>query len=182
MTSDGVGGAAGAAGAAGAGGEAGKAGEVGEAAVTTISSRELTHYVGASFSSPAAIAVTRELVLAFATLTGADHWMHVDAERAAASPLGRATVPGLLTLSLGARLEKQILRVQASDAVFYGFDRVRFPAPMFVGAPLRLEVEIISATSSPDSVRAVFRHRFWSSGAKPVCVAEQNVRYTHDQP
>jgi acyl dehydratase len=179
VTSDGVGGAAGA---AGAGGEAGKAGEVGEVAVTTISSRELTHHVGASFSSPAAIAVTRELVLAFATLTGADHWMHVDAERAAASPLGRATVPGLLTLSLGARLEKQILHVQASDAVFYGFDRVRFPAPMFVGAPLRLEVEIISATSSPDSVRAVFRHRFWSSGAKPVCVAEQNVRYTHDQP
>ena len=185
MTSDGVGGAAGAVGdggEAGKAGEVGEVGEVGEAAVATISSRELTHHVGASFSSPDAIAVTRELVLAFATLTGADHWMHVDAERAAASPLGRATVPGLLTLSLGARLEKQILHVQASDAVFYGFDRVRFPAPMFVGAPLRLEVEIISATSSPDSVRAVFRHRFWSSGAKPVCVAEQNVRYTHDQP
>lgn len=154
----------------------------GEAAAATISSRELTHHVGASFSSPAAISVTRELVLAFAELTGADHWMHVDAERAAASPFGRATVPGLLTLSLGALLEKQILHVQASDAVFYGFDRVRFPAPMFVGAPLRLAVEIISATSSPDSVRAVFRHRFWSSGAKPVCVAEQNIRYTHDQP
>ncbi len=51
-----------------------------------------------------------------------------------------------------------------------------------VGARLRLEVEIISAENSPDSVRAVFRHRFWSSGAKPVCIAEQSIRYTHDQP
>jgi acyl dehydratase len=153
----------------------------GEAAAATISSRELTRHVGASFSSLAAILVTRELVLAFAELTGADHWMHVDAERAAAGPLGRATVPGLLTLSLGARLEKQTLHVQARDAVFYGFDRARFPAPMFVGAPLRLAVEIISAENSPDSVRAVFLNRFWSSGATPVCVAEQNIRYTHDQ-
>jgi acyl dehydratase len=169
-----------AAGGAGAG-EAG-AGEAAVAAVATISSRELTRHVGASFSSPASISVTRELVLAFAALTGADHWMHVDAERAAASPLGRATVPGLLTLSLGARLEKQTLRVQAGDAVFYGFDRVRFPASMFVGAPLRLAVEIVSAEDdSPDAVQAVFLNRFWSSGAKPVCVAEQKIRYTHDQ-
>ena len=149
------------------------------AAARTISSRELIHYVGASFSPREAISVTSELVLAFAALTGADHWMHVDPERAAASPLGRATVPGLLTLSLGARLEKQTLRVQASDAVFYGFDRVRFPTPMFVGAPLRLAVEIVSAEDSPDAVQAVFLNRFWSSGAKPVCVAEQKIRYTH---
>ena len=158
-------------------------GAAGEAAVATISSRELTRHVGASFSSPAAIWVTRELVLAFAELTGADHWMHVDAERAAASPLGRATVPGLLTLSLGARLERQTLRVRARDVVFYGFDRVRFPAPMFVGAPLRLAVEIVSADdSSPDAVQAVFLNRLWSSDAKPVCIAEQKIRYTHDQP
>jgi acyl dehydratase len=108
--------------------------------------------------------------------------MHVDAERAAASPLGRATVPGTLTLSLAALLEREVIVVRCADAVFYGFDRVRFPAPMFVGDPLRLEVEIISAQDGPDMAQAVFRHRFWSSGPKPVCVAEQTVRYTHEQP
>lgn len=146
---------------------------------TTISSRELAHHVGATFSADHSIDVTREMVLAFAALTGADHWMHVDAERASASPLGRATVPGTLTLSLAARLEPQLLVVRCADAVFYGFDRVRFPAPMFVGDPLRLAVEIISAQDGPHAVQASFRHRFWSSGPKPVCVAEQCVRYTH---
>lgn len=151
-------------------------------AVPAIGSRELAGRVGSAFSSPYTVAVTRALVLDFAGLTGANHWMHTDDARAAASPLGRATVPGLLTLALGALLEPHVLLVRAEDAVFYGFDRVRFPAPMFVGDRLRLEIEIISAEDSAGSVRAVFRNRFWSAGAKPVCVAEQNVRYTHEQP
>jgi acyl dehydratase len=150
-------------------------------AASTISSRELVRHVGTTFSSPHSIVVTRDRVLAFAELTGADHWMHVSAERANASALGRATVQGLLTLSLAALLERQVLVVRSSDAVLYGFDHVRFPAPMFVGDPLRLEVEVVSAEDLGDSVRAVFGHRFQSSGPKPVCVAEQRVRYTHDE-
>lgn len=90
-------------------------------------------------------------------------------------------MPGLLPLSLGARLERHVLLVRSSDAVFYGFDRVRFPAPMFIGDPLLLEVEIVSAEDLDNSAQAVFRHRFRSSGPKPVCVAEQKVRYTHDE-
>jgi acyl dehydratase len=148
-------------------------------AATTIGSRELVHRVGATFHGDHSIDVTRAMVLTFAALTGADHWMHVDAERAAASPLGRATVPGTLTLSLAARLEPRLLVVRCADAIFYGFDRVRFPAPMFVGDPLRLEVEIMAAENGPDAVHATFRHRFWSAGPKPVCVAEQSVRYVH---
>jgi acyl dehydratase len=151
-------------------------------AVPAVSSRELVYHVGSAFCAPYTVAVTRALVLDFAALTGANHWMHTDDERAAASPLGRATVPGLLTLSLGALIEPHVLLVRAADAVFYGFDRVRFPAPMFVGDPLRLEIEVISAENSVSSVRAVFRYRFWSSGPKPVCVAEQNIRYTHEDP
>jgi acyl dehydratase len=150
-------------------------------ATPTISSRELAHHTGAAFSSAHSIVVTRERVLAFAALTGANHWMHVDADRAAASPLGRPTVPGLLTLSLGALLEPHVLEVRSGDAVFYGFDRVRFPAPMFVGDRLRLEVEIVSADDLGHAVQAVFLHRFRSSGPKPVCVAEQKVRYAHDE-
>jgi acyl dehydratase len=155
-------------------------GSAATAPALVISSRELAHRTGATFSSPYSIVVTRERVLAFAELTGADHWMHLDPDRAAASTLGRATVPGLLTLSLGALLEPHVLQVGSSDAVFYGFDRVRFPAPMFIGDRLRLEAEILSADDLGHSVQAVVRHRFWSAGPKPVCVAEQKIRYTHD--
>lgn len=146
---------------------------------TSIRSRELARHVGMTFSSEHTVVVTERLVQQFAEMSGADHWMHTDAARAGAGPLGRATVQGLLTLSLGALLEQHVLVVESANAVFYGFDRVRFPAPMFVGDPLRLEVNIVSADEADDGVQATLRHRFVSAGPKPVCVAEQIVRYAH---
>jgi acyl dehydratase len=150
--------------------------------VTVISSRALARHVGERFSSPFSIEVDQERVRAFADLTGGDHWMHVDVERAAASPLGRTTVQGLLTMSLGVLLQRQVLVIESADSVFYGFDRVRFPAPLFTGDELRLEVEILIAEERPGSVRAGFRQHFWSGGEKPVCVVEQSVRYFHEGP
>jgi len=50
-----------------------------------------------------------------------------------------------LTLSLGAALQKHVLVVKSANAVAHGFDRVRFPAPMFVGDHLRLEIVLVSA-------------------------------------
>ncbi|OAA27461.1 acyl dehydratase [Frankia sp. EI5c] len=148
-------------------------------APASVDSRELARHVGAAFLAEPPLLVTPELVGRFATMTGADHWMHVDQERARASPLGRATVQGLLTLALGAELEKRALAVRASDAVFHGFDRVRFPAPMFVGDPLGLRVEILAAEELDGAVRVRLRHTFSSLGPRPVCVSEQAVRYVH---
>ena len=150
--------------------------------VPTINSRHLVAHVGATFTSPFSIEVDQERVCSFASLTGGDHWMHVDVERAALSPLGRTTVQGLLTMSLGVLLQRQVLLIESADAVFYGFDRVRFPAPMFTGDRLRLEVEILAAEGRADSVLASFRQHFWSSAAKPVCVVEQSIRYFHEEP
>jgi acyl dehydratase len=147
--------------------------------VTTISSRELVGAVGRSFCSDYSITVTQELVWEFAATTGASHWMHTDPQRATASPLGRPTVQGLLTLALGAHLEPHVLAVEAADAVFYGFDRVRFPAPLFVGDDLRLEIEVVAVEVLGDGVQATTRRRFWSAVAKPVCVADEIVRYRH---
>ncbi|MBE3204048.1 MULTISPECIES: MaoC/PaaZ C-terminal domain-containing protein [Parafrankia] len=146
---------------------------------TSLDSRELARHVGAVFVAEPALVVGPDLVREFATMTGADHWMHVDQERARASPLGRATVQGLLTLSLGAELERRALAVRASDAVFYGFDRVRFPAPMFVSDPLGLRVEILAVEEVGGAVQARLRHTFTSVGPRPVCVSEQNIRYIH---
>jgi hypothetical protein len=36
-------------------------------------------------------------------------------------------------------------------------------------------------TISSRELADVFRHRFWSSGPKPACVAEQTVRYSHER-
>jgi acyl dehydratase len=84
--------------------------------------------------------ITQELVDRFDLLTGHPHWLHLDKERAKSeSPFGAPVAPAFLTLSLlpllfpGNRIERG-----NRLALNYGFDRVRFTAPVLVGDDIRL--------------------------------------------
>jgi acyl dehydratase len=82
--------------------------------------------------------VTQEQVNAFADATGDHQWIHVDAERAASGPFGTTIAHGFLTLAMLPVLTREIYRIEnLTMAVNYGLDRVRFPAPVPVGARIR---------------------------------------------
>lgn len=82
--------------------------------------------------------MTQEEVNAFADATGDHQFIHVDPERARETPFGGTIAHGFLTLSLVAPITQDLLRVSdAGMAVNYGLDRVRFPAPLPVGAQWR---------------------------------------------
>ncbi|MEO6859699.1 MAG: MaoC family dehydratase [Solirubrobacteraceae bacterium] len=87
----------------------------------------------------------QERVNRFADLTDDHNFIHVDVERAKASPFGGTIAHGYLTLSMAAPITMQLLQV--SDAVAgvnYGLDKVRFPAPLRVGAEWRGGAELLS--------------------------------------
>jgi 3-oxocholest-4-en-26-oate---CoA ligase len=74
----------------------------------------------------------------FAAATGDQQWIHVDPERAAASRFGGPIAHGYLVLSLGIALLEEVLVAQGfTMSVNYGCDRVRFLAPVPVGAQIR---------------------------------------------
>lgn len=77
---------------------------------------------------------------AFAALTGDDHWIHVDVARAAReAPDGRTIVHGLHVLSLIPEWQRGLFRIETRGAgLSYGYDRVRFTAPIAVDTPIRL--------------------------------------------
>ncbi len=77
---------------------------------------------------------------AFAALTGDDHWIHVDVARAAReAPGGRSIVHGLYVLSLIPAWQRSLFRIERRGAgLSYGYDRVRFTAPIPVDTPIRL--------------------------------------------
>src|SRR5271170_4201988 len=80
--------------------------------------------------------VTQEMINDFAELTGDDQWIHVDVERAAReSPFGTTIAHGNLTLSMvdGLRKELSSWGGAIKMGVNYGFNKVRFPAPVPVG-------------------------------------------------
>ena len=82
---------------------------------------------------------------AFADTTEDHQFIHVDPERAAATPFGGTIAHGFLTLSLLPRLLDDIGRGM-EDAVMglnYGFDKIRFLAPVKVNSRVRARAKLV---------------------------------------
>jgi acyl dehydratase len=127
---------------------------------------------------------TQEEVDTFARLTGDEQWIHIDPERAAAGPFGGTIVYGYLTLSLATMFLDEVVTVNGAGLVLnYGSNRVRYPAPVPVGSPVRATVELAAAEEIPGGVQATFRLTFEIQGAaKPGCVADIVYRYYTEFP
>lgn len=78
-------------------------------------------------------------VNSFADVTLDHQFVHVDLERAKATPFGGTIAHGFLTLSMLVHLCLPFIPVLAKRklVVNYGFDKVRFSAPVKVGKRIR---------------------------------------------
>src|SRR5579863_8587752 len=82
--------------------------------------------------------MTQERVNQFAEVTGDYNFIHVDPARARQTPFGGTIAHGYLTLSLLGPISQQLLMVtDAATSVNYGLNKLRFPAPLPVGAEFR---------------------------------------------
>ena len=89
------------------------------------------------------VPVTQEQINLFADATGDHSWIHVDPERAAAGPFGATIAHGLMTLSMVQDLARQMWQVEGiSMIVNYGFNKVRFPAPVAAGSRVRARLAL----------------------------------------
>lgn len=114
----------------------------------------------------------------FADATDDHQWIHVDVERAKDSPFGGTIAHGYLTLSLVAPIMGQLVKVTDSSAgINYGLDRVRFPAPMPVGARWRGGAELLEVSEIPNGLQMKVRVTIEVEGTeKPAMVADVLVR------
>ena len=122
--------------------------------------------------------MTQDRVNQFADATDDHQFIHVDPERAKATPYGGTIAHGYLTLSLVAPIMQELLRVSDSKmGVNYGLDRVRFPAPLPVGAQFRGGGEILEVNEIPGGLQLKVRATIEVQGTpKPALVAECLVR------
>jgi len=124
--------------------------------------------------------VTQERINGFADATDDHQWIHVDPERARGGPFGACIAHGYLTLSLVNRFLPEILEVRGvAMGVNYGADRIRFPAPVPVGARIRGGAELVEAQDTPDgAVQAKIRVTVEIEGReRPACVVDTISRY-----
>jgi acyl dehydratase len=120
--------------------------------------------------------VTQEDIDAYARLSGDDQWIHVDVERAKKeSPFGTTVAHGNLTLSLieGMRLELMASR-GFQLGVNYGWNRVRYPAPVPAGSKVRTTAEVTEVEEVGGGWwQVVTRFTVEVEGSdKPACVAD----------
>ncbi|MDT5224742.1 MAG: hypothetical protein QOG19_2149 [Mycobacterium sp.] len=124
------------------------------------------------------ITISQDEVDAFADLTHDHQWIHVDRERAAASPFGGTIAHGYLTLALVPRMQTLLFEIRGfSFGLNYGLNRVRFPAPMPVGAALRMTAVLSAVNEVGGNLDYLVTNTFEREGGdKPVCVAESIFR------
>ena len=125
--------------------------------------------------------ITQEMINDFADLSGDHQWIHVDVERAKAeSPFGTAIAHGNLTLSVIDGFRDQLTEATGFKlGVNYGWNKVRFPAPVPAGSRVRAYSEVISVDDVGNGWwQAVTKFTVEiEGGEKPVCVAESVARF-----
>jgi acyl dehydratase len=120
--------------------------------------------------------VTQEDIDTFAELTGDHQWIHTDVERAKTeSPFGTTIAHGNLTLSLIDGLRIELLKSTGFKlGVNYGWNKVRFPAPVPAGSRIRATAEVVEIEEVGGGwFQIVTRFKVEVEGSeKPACVAD----------
>jgi len=100
---------------------------------------EIQARIGSEIGESGWILVDQQAIDTFADVTGDRQFIHVDPEAAARTPFGGTVAHGFLTLSLLSQMAGQVMLVPESlkMAVNYGFERVRFIAPVRSGKRVR---------------------------------------------
>lgn len=150
--------------------------------MTTIysSAEQLLAAEGQDLGATEWIEIDQARVNLFAEATGDHQWIHVDPVRAASGPFGGCIAHGYLTLSLVNLFLPQLIQVDnLRMGVNYGCDRVRFPAPVKVGARIRGRGEVVRVEQVGAAVQATVRVSVEiEGGERPGCVVDTISRYT----
>lgn len=124
--------------------------------------------------------VTQAMVDTFAALSGDHQWIHTDVARAATeSPFGTTIAHGNLTLSMIDGFRDELVSADGVTlGVNLGYDRVRFPAPVRVGAQVRATAELVAVEERDGGwIQTITRFVVAVDGEeRPACVADSVVR------
>ncbi|MCA0368717.1 MAG: MaoC family dehydratase [Proteobacteria bacterium] len=122
------------------------------------------------------IEVTQARIDAFADCTEDHQFIHVDPEAARATPFGGTIAHGFLTLSLASAMSYDAVRPLDGVVmgVNYGFDKLRFLAPVPAGSRIRGRFRLLAADDKGQG-RWLLKHELTveiEGGDKPALIAE----------
>ncbi|MDO8863086.1 MaoC family dehydratase [Haliea sp. E1-2-M8] len=114
-------------------------------AFTVVPKEELVNYKGTRLEPSPWSTMDQERINTFADCTEDHQFIHVDQEKAAQTPLGGTIAHGLLTLAMLPKFceGNGIMPENVVMGLNYGFDKVRFLAPVKAGKRVRAQIEML---------------------------------------
>ncbi len=143
------------------------------------SAAELQAQIGQEVAVSEWLEIAQPRVDQFAAATEDRQWIHLDAERSRReSPYGGTIAHGFLSLALVSYLLEQSVQIGGvTMGLNYGLNRVRFPAPVPVGARIRAHFVVQEVADIANGHQITWGVTIAVEGApKPACVAEWIVR------
>lgn len=143
----------------------------------------LSDYLGQDLGASQWFTIDQDRIDAFADATLDHQFIHVDPEQAKATPFGSTIAHGYLTLSLLPYLQTTIddflMPKGMKMAMNYGFDKLRFMAPVKVNQRIRARATLQEVNEKkPGQWLLKFEYRVEIEGEdKPALVAEWLLMY-----
>lgn len=149
--------------------------------VQVLETAEVLALTGRALGPSAWLPVAQERVDAFARAVDDWHWAHNDVERASRGPFGGTIGHAHLTLSLIPHLFASLVGfADGEDAMFYGYNRVRFPTAILVGSCVRMRADIVDVGDLGGSEQLTVDLIVEIDGEdRPACAAQALFRHYH---
>ncbi|MCA3719099.1 MAG: MaoC family dehydratase [Brevundimonas sp.] len=137
---------------------------------------ELSSLIGQEVGVSRWIEIDQARIDAFAKITEDEQFIHVDPEAAKATPFGGTIAHGFLTLSLASAMSYDAVTPLEGVVmgVNYGFDKLRFLAPVPAGSKVRGRFRLLSADDKGGG-RWLLKHELTveiEGSEKPALIAE----------
>jgi acyl dehydratase len=137
---------------------------------------ELQSLIGQEVGVSKWFEVDQARIDAFARITEDEQFIHVDPEAAKATPFGGTIAHGFLTLSLASAMSYDAVKPLEGVVmgVNYGFDKLRFLAPVPAGSRVRGRFKLLAADDKGGG-RWLLKHELTveiEGADKPALIAE----------
>ena len=111
-----------------------------------VSKEELVNAAGTKLELSPWIELSQDRINIFAECTEDHQFIHVDEEKAKHTPFGGTIAHGFLTLSMLAKMGEDCMLAPENTVMGmnYGFDKVRFLAPVRAGKRVRMHSEVLN--------------------------------------
>lgn len=145
--------------------------------LTVENALDLKSHAGKEMGTSEWLTVTQTNIDDFAKISGDDHWIHVDVERAKREmPDGRTIVHGLYLISLIPVLQRQIYSISnRGRGLNYGYDKVRFVSPVAVDSRIRLKQTLVDAIPHRLGARLEIDLEIEIEGGKKPAMVARNI-------